>query len=227
MAKLGEANIGGRMVPAWLLDTPSSVLDGGYVSGGNVVVAPLNDDGNADANLITQSGFFRAIVNIPEISGWNYILHINYSSASAIQLGCIVVLTTSNWATRRKIDSVWGPWEWMSPPLQLGIEYRTTERYQGKPVYAKAISLGAGPDSNTKKTVQHGIGNMSHIVDYGGEMYLSTGSSNPISLPGVSVVSDEIYSFGVNYRRFIWTAQTTALTTYTGIGWIKYTKSTD
>ena len=129
--------------------------------------------------------------------------------------------------TSQQTPSSWLPFEWSNPPLQIGVEYRTVERYLGKPVYAKAVSLGAGPDSNTKKTVQHGIGNMSHIVDYGGEMYLSTGSSNPISLPGVSVVSDETYSFGVSYSRFIWTAQATALTTYTGIGWIKYTKTTD
>lgn len=123
--------------------------------------------------------------------------------------------------------SVWLPFEWSNPPLQIGVEYRTVERYQGKPVYVKVVNLGAGPDANTKKTVLHSIVDMSHIVDYGGEMYLSTGSSNPISLPGVSVASDETYSFGVNYSRFIWTAQATALTTYTGIGWVKYTKTTD
>ena len=38
--------------------------------------------------------------------------------------------------------SVWMPFEWEYPPMQLGIEYRTVDRYNGKPVYAKAISLG-------------------------------------------------------------------------------------
>lgn len=160
------------------------------------------------------------------------LLHLSYGATYAYEYYYLLGATSGamyrGCILRRTIEAgVIGPWEWVNPPLQIGVEYRTTERYQGKPVYAKAVSLGAGPDSNTKKTVQHGIGNMSHIVDYGGEMYLSTGNSNPISLPGVSVVSDEIYSFGVNYRRFIWTSQTTALTTYTGIGWIKYTKSTD
>ena len=27
------------------------------------------------------------------------------------------------------------PWEWVNPPMKLGVEYRTTERYLGKPVY--------------------------------------------------------------------------------------------
>lgn len=33
-------------------------------------------------------------------------------------------------------------WEWENPPMHLGIEYRTTERRNGKVVYAKRISLG-------------------------------------------------------------------------------------
>lgn len=36
----------------------------------------------------------------------------------------------------------WKPWEWVNPPMQLGVEYRTTERYQGKPVYTKLVDCG-------------------------------------------------------------------------------------
>ena len=32
--------------------------------------------------------------------------------------------------------------EWLNPPMIAGKEYRTTERYLGKPVYAKAVSVG-------------------------------------------------------------------------------------
>ena len=42
----------------------------------------------------------------------------------------------------RMIDGVT---EWVNPPMQLGVEYRTTERYQGKPVYVKTVSTGAMP----------------------------------------------------------------------------------
>lgn len=34
------------------------------------------------------------------------------------------------------------PWEWVNPPMQLGAEYRTTERYIGKPVYVKVVDCG-------------------------------------------------------------------------------------
>lgn len=35
--------------------------------------------------------------------------------------------------------------EWENPLMQLGVEYRTTERFNGSPVYVKAVSCGKGP----------------------------------------------------------------------------------
>ena len=37
--------------------------------------------------------------------------------------------------------------EWFNPPMQLGVEYRTTERYHGKPVYAKDVDCGVAPET--------------------------------------------------------------------------------
>lgn len=39
-------------------------------------------------------------------------------------------------------DLQWGPWEWLNPPMMLGVEYRTTERYLGEPVYKKLNANG-------------------------------------------------------------------------------------
>ena len=44
-------------------------------------------------------------------------------------------------------DKVWREWEWVNPPMIPGKEYRTTERYQGKPVYAKRIHCESMPSS--------------------------------------------------------------------------------
>lgn len=54
-------------------------------------------------------------------------------------------------------DSIWMPFEWVNPPLIAGIEYRTVERYQGKPVYAKLVDLGAMPN-NSEKLVEYAGG---------------------------------------------------------------------
>lgn len=42
--------------------------------------------------------------------------------------------------------------EWINPPMQVGVEYRTTERYLGKPVYTQAINCGSMPDIGSEKT---------------------------------------------------------------------------
>lgn len=36
----------------------------------------------------------------------------------------------------------WTEWEWVNPPMVLGVEYRTTKRHKGKPVYALMLPGG-------------------------------------------------------------------------------------
>ena len=51
------------------------------------------------------------------------------------------------------ILEVWSEWEYINPPLFLGVEYRTAERYLGKPVYAQLVNLGAAPSPDTSKAI--------------------------------------------------------------------------
>lgn len=58
--------------------------------------------------------------------------------------------------------SGWKPWECVNPPLALGVEYRTTERYLGKPVYCKLVNCGeitAGTN-----TIAHNIASVGQMV---------------------------------------------------------------
>ena len=48
--------------------------------------------------------------------------------------------TCSQWRMI-KVAGVWQPFEWINPPMELGTEYRTTERYLGKPLYKKLIEF--------------------------------------------------------------------------------------
>ena len=41
----------------------------------------------------------------------------------------------------------WTGWEWENPPLQSGVEYRTTMRRRGQPDYVKLIDFGSLPAS--------------------------------------------------------------------------------
>ena len=48
--------------------------------------------------------------------------------------------------------------EWLNPPMEWGVEYRTTERYNSKPVYVKSMGLGTMPAASTLKSVSFGTG---------------------------------------------------------------------
>ena len=64
-------------------------------------------------------------------------------------------------ACRACANNIWKPWEYLNPPLALGVEYRTTERYLGKPVYCKLVNCG---EIAGDKTVAHGISSMSRCI---------------------------------------------------------------
>ena len=120
-------------------------------------------------------------------------------------------------AERRKLGSTWGEWEWVNPPMKLGVEYRTTERYNGKVVYTKLISFGALPNTAT------------------GSVSVGADEPNVISLHGVSSNGNYIYDiatmpgvseFAYNY----WQGTVVIATTADKSGYkntyitIKYTK---
>lgn len=106
--------------------------------------------------------FLSSAINTPFESG--KLLVIPYSSNSNYTTQ--IAFSTDAYrsiAVRSCSNGTWGPWEWINPPMLLGLEYRTTERYKGKPVYSKYLSLGSWAD---KKTVEHGIENIQNVVRY-------------------------------------------------------------
>lgn len=55
---------------------------------------------------------------------------------------------------RYMTDSVWGEWEWENPPMVFGEEYRTTERWNGKPMYTTLISFGSIASTQEVRTTE-------------------------------------------------------------------------
>ena len=108
-----------------------------------VVILTSNDD----LNKILTAGFYMwladdAPLNAPNITNLrcmrvspiaknsNALQEICYFSSDDIGAnnGCVI---------RRIVDSRTSApeWDWVNPPMKTGVEYRTTERYQGEPVY--------------------------------------------------------------------------------------------
>lgn len=160
---------------------------GGFGLGGVLVDAPENSEGFADANLITATGFYRAVRNVL-YGGWHYIIHLNYDSATALQLAAYV--SGEVYGAREKRLNVWGDWEHTNPPMKLGVEYRTTERYLGKPVYYKIVDCGQIANN---KQVEHGIVNMRDCISFQGlrgSMPMPSISNNNLSDPWSYYVAD-------------------------------------
>lgn len=112
--------------------------------------------------------------------------------------------------------------EWINPPMQLGIEYRTTERYLGKPVYTKLVDCGEMP-SKTTKTVGVGVENLCHKLSVKARMYYSNYDNWTLPLHNGSFDADVWFNNqGISIR-----AQQSGLSSYTGYATIKYTKTTD
>ena len=68
-----------------------------------------------------------------------------------------------------KAGGVWYPFEWVNPPMQLGVEYRTTERFNGKPVYTMLFDFGYMP-VDTGKVVAHNITNIEQMLTVTGSV---------------------------------------------------------
>ena len=103
---------------------------------------------------ITKSGFYMGNGGTPDGDWWNgYAIAINAGTQVTLEVWS---RNGANKCKRVKIEGVWGEWEWVNPPMVVGVEYRTTERYNGKAVYTKVVDFGNLP-ANSAKTVAHGI----------------------------------------------------------------------
>ena len=205
----------------------------GYGLGTNAPTAPAGDDGLADPDLITKTGFYYAVKNLSPGDGnlWSTVLHINTTSTRATQF--VIGVQYTPIGARLKTDGVWGPWEWINPFRELGVEYRTVERYLDKPVYIKLVNCGTFAAPGTVKTVTFdNTGTLSRIVDFGGEI-MESGSvwAFPTFLYGVSyddfsIVLAEARVTGGNGLIYLYT-KTRDLTSKSSYVWVKYTKNTD
>lgn len=190
---------------------------GGFGLGGVLVDAPENSAGFADANLITATGFYRAVRNVL-YGGWHYIIHLNYDSATALQLAAYA--SGEVYGAREKRLNVWGDWEHTNPPMELGVEYRTTERFWGRPVYYKIVDCGQIADN---KQVEHGIANMRDCISFQGlrgGLPMPSISNNNLSDPWSYYVAD------VSSTKIILACGTSAAGGDCHV-MLKYTKTTD
>lgn len=111
--------------------------------------------------------------------------------------------------------------EYQNPPMLLGVEYKTTERYLGKPVYTMAFSFGTLPNASDKAVAMPGTDGTCKIIEIHGY------ASNEMTLPGVSGVSEalQVTLTGIGNTAYVKTGADRSSATATIVA--KYIKTTD
>ena len=179
------------------------------VTAAQVGAAPAGFGLGADAVSVdswdnaTKNGFYKSNKGTPDGDGnyWHGIV-VNYSGVLCNQLVWKTWGTGSVMATRRINNSIPEEWEWVNPPMEAGVVYRTTRRYMGKPVYTKLIDCGTLPH-NSRKNVSYGN------TDPGG-----VGTGAPIAVIEVVASTND----GASFPRFVGAGNTPSFTvsTYSG-----------
>lgn len=164
------------------INAPGGVAPAGYGLGGQCV-----DLTDYDWNNALSNGFYRGKVNTPDGKWW-FGEAIAYSSDLVVQritrqFSSIADAIVQVWAERRVLSKdsgvtyEYGPWEWVNPPMVEGVEYRTTERYNGKPVYTQLVSFGTLA-TNSLVDCEVSVENLSKMISVSG---IWSGSTFPIN----------------------------------------------
>lgn len=98
---------------------------------------------NADANEIHHNGKYLCITNCPTDDLW--CVEVDIAVPEQYQWQRAVRAYDGNVCHRVKADGVWHDWLWEDPPMIPGVEYATTERYNDRIRYVKAINGGEFP----------------------------------------------------------------------------------
>ena len=180
------------LYPKTVYNQVSGVAPAGYGLGESTLTLISNCN-------IVGNGWYRvdaSTANIPDVGLASGVLRIDEATGSLVYQSLYFYVSGKVHKMERVHSSgTWYPWEWVNPPMAVGVEYRTTERYQGKPVYVKLVNFGALPNA-TAKNVEYGDSvcrpifgygistdnNTFPTVSYGGTLADSFNSSRVISL---------------------------------------------
>lgn len=106
---------------------------------------------------------------------------------------------------------------WVTPPMLAGVEYRTTEYWNGNPVYTMLVDYGALP--NSKEGTNYALPGGLNVIDIRG---FAVGENYIVPIPGYYSVE----SLGYNSSSGnLWISTTRDMRSYHGYITVKYTKS--
>lgn len=224
--------------PGAVLYTAQSLSDAQKAQArGNINSAPggfgLGELSGRTANSfadITGYGSYR----VPSESGFAPDTSSNWGAAFIgpnLSYGTLIYARTGAlMAVRSVFNGEVGPIEWINPPMDLGVEYRTIERHMGKPVYKKLVTTGQLPSAaGTAEFFPFGSDySAGTYAVFSAECYIANNSNGEgwqITMPAFSNGSLNVSMkfSGVRIDTYVdgdWSS-------YYGFALLKYTKRTD
>lgn len=189
-----------------------------------------------DCNDVKLSGLYimsSNTTNYPTLipNGQYSLLRVSARTADEIlqEVFCIGIDGQNDFSAVRSYGNTggWSPWEYVNPPMKLGVEYRTTERYLGKPVYVRTVqAFSSLTGSDVPDVCEVPVDNADKCISCTGET--SANWSLPSDVIGGN--NDHIY-----IGAYVFDANTIKIYARTNrSGWptairvtIKYTKTTE
>lgn len=119
----------------------------------------------AEVDALVNNGWYQFDGSYEYLNGIsNCAIEVIASRYGVTQIQYVNHLTYAGCVARRSRynTDTWDgcAWEWVNPPMELGVEYRTTERYNGKAVYTRLLNTGALTNGASVNIVEGG----NHIV---------------------------------------------------------------
>lgn len=150
---LTAADVGARS-SSWLPTAEEvSAAPSGFGLGTNAVTI-------SDIDSVYKTGFYKWDSR-PSGAPFSYAVMevIARADGSCIQIVYGMASTNADIIAKRRGNAntgEWQEWEYYNPLLSFGVPYKTTERWNSKPVYAILLNMGTMPSSSSK-SVDSGI----------------------------------------------------------------------
>lgn len=152
----------------------------GYGYGGLAVnIGTMTDESvleTALETIYTAMGSWETKMITYVWNGWRWFGILSKSSENNGSLIAHSAVNGGSKINKNKYNGAWLPLEWDNPPMLPGVEYRTIERWNGKPVYRKCVQYinEAALSGDALHSIPHGISNLDR--SYGVEITARTAS---------------------------------------------------
>lgn len=152
------------------------------VTAEQVGAVPLDTDGNAkfDGHIkLENTDEFYAIQKNRIVNGVNYRMTAGVGAEGQVSLETYNdTKNPSKYIARLDVNTDGMKFktnggeveEWVNPPMEVGVEYRTTKRWRGKPVYTQVIHGGSLPGSGSVNIKIPTSGSIHYIISAKGSL---------------------------------------------------------